>query len=1653
MTAAIFCAVFLLFLVGSTNITRAAVTATVTPMNSNSANTIKANATQPVLRINMSESAGETLTSVTVHISSATTATPTAFSLSSLAPVVDLVRDADGNGLFDATDTVIATATPNLALTQLSVSATTTASGTFFVAINTASSTAWTDNGYPETATAGAVPQEFTVGVPTSSIITSTSSPTISTTTTAPFMADIHSQIPNAGKIADRFQSPDFYVMDNGSGGVDEAGIIYVYASSSSSTPIASGNVSPDGRMDINIGSTQRPFVWLEEVDAAGNATSTGVNHNITSSAAASVTSINAYTDRIIINLSGGLNNSQATNCNNYSINGAQFSCSGIGTYIDFFGNQVILHGLSLTQGSTATISISGITDMNGNPFSYTNNNMTVKAPDYPVVTSLSSGSGIAGASVTINGSNFGSATGTILFSGGMGQSGPTPPVQASTTLWTSTAVTAIVPAGAQSGPLQVISSSGAMSDQNSNTFFDVLSNYYVKLAVSTSTSPVTTSTGMVFAIFGPDGMSIRHVGDNSTTTFNSSSDVYTLPNTSSQGFIWAYATSGAYLSAPGMQIQQNTSSTNPQILVLASSTSNSISGTVTLGSGSCPSAYQNQYVAMMAMPNTSSPDMNSVQPEFFETNGLCSAAYSIALPGPGTYSVQAHLPPQSAVSGLLDPSGQTVTVSTSISGVNFTFNPASYSIYGRITDANGNAFTDPSKYQSLMVFAYQPIEGGQGGVGQPDSSGYFRIYATPGAYKLSISGNGMPTQTETDLLVTTSTAFAANASTPVIIFKLAPPTSYIDGYVKDASGSAISNINIYAYCDNGPGNGHAVTDGQGYYKMLLDPCSNYHVGGFSSQYGQMQEQSGIGLANQSSSQTVNFTINASNFVSISGAITQNGSTPISGANIWITQGETGSNITGGQTDTSGHFSLMIPSGSDNLYVHAAMTGIGQLGEEQVNSGQAVSANTTVPTMDSKIATLTIHLSPGNTFSQVFLMAQSSIGSGYSNLVSTSSSYDTYQVQVPYTGSSASIIINGGTSGGPIPATTTVITGNAIIPIDLSSDFYAVSGVVSGDYSNAYVWAGGLNGGGGAQVNSDGTFSLQLPQGTYDIGVNKDGYMGSLLSSQNISAATSGLSLTLTQATSTITGIAQYNGSPISNVRVWADNSSGGWAGSKPTDANGSFTINVTAGNWVVHAIADSYQLAAPLLVTAPASNVTIDLQAVSFKPLTNIQSVNPISGQTIGYNNTTLQFQQGTITDGSTNMSVSIADTMNVPDKIGSKVIGTAKNISIPPSANSSQTPTFIKDVTLNFTLTKAELQSDGISSISEINNLKIGYDDNVSNAWVNIPTTIILSPSGTSTTWNTLTSVTLSGPTKHFSTYVTESQTTGSAPSTPTGLQASGGNSQITLTWNSASGASSYYIYKYNGSDYIYLDQTSNTSYVDSVNNGATYSYKISAAGSNGIQSARTDAVSATAAASAVNGTVAVGASSITSSSGSGGSTAITTTATSTSASSTATNTATAATSTEQNTTPASAETAAVSGGENSINKITMRLIEGSDNAQVSDLQEFLAKYPDIYPEGIVSGYFGPLTKKAVEKFQEKYGIAKAGEPGYGQVGPLTSAQINNLLTVVTNSAASSSTTKIISSGNSQLVQSLKAQITTIQQKILDLLKEEIQLLTSGQ
>jgi uncharacterized protein YkwD len=66
------------------------------------------------------------------------------------------------------------------------------------------------------------------------------------------------------------------------------------------------------------------------------------------------------------------------------------------------------------------------------------------------------------------------------------------------------------------------------------------------------------------------------------------------------------------------------------------------------------------------------------------------------------------------------------------------------------------------------------------------------------------------------------------------------------------------------------------------------------------------------------------------------------------------------------------------------------------------------------------------------------------------------------------------------------------------------------------------------------------------------------------------------------------------------------------------------------------------------------------------------------------------------------------------------------------------------------------------------------------------------------------------------------------------------------------------------------------------------------------------------------------------------------------------------------------------------------------GTRGAEVKELQEFLKTDHGIYPEGLTTGYFGPLTQAAVKKFQKKHGI----EP-VGVVGPKTRAKLNELLT----------------------------------------------------
>lgn len=71
-----------------------------------------------------------------------------------------------------------------------------------------------------------------------------------------------------------------------------------------------------------------------------------------------------------------------------------------------------------------------------------------------------------------------------------------------------------------------------------------------------------------------------------------------------------------------------------------------------------------------------------------------------------------------------------------------------------------------------------------------------------------------------------------------------------------------------------------------------------------------------------------------------------------------------------------------------------------------------------------------------------------------------------------------------------------------------------------------------------------------------------------------------------------------------------------------------------------------------------------------------------------------------------------------------------------------------------------------------------------------------------------------------------------------------------------------------------------------------------------------------------------------------------------------------------------------------------LNRQLEQGMSGPDVSALQTYLAQDSTIYPQGLITGFFGPLTLAAVSNFQARNGIAIVG-----RVGPITLAAINRL------------------------------------------------------
>ncbi len=883
---------------------------------------------------------------------------------------------------------------------------------------------------------------------------------------------------------------------------------------------------------------------------------------------------------------------------------------------------------------------------------------------------------------------------------------------------------------------------------------------------------------------------------------------------------------------------------------------------------------------------NSGDSGFKQVEPAFFTTNDSCVASYAVGVPMNGTYRVEAHIPPSTSggitvSTAFTDPDAQSVTISSStLTAVkNFTFGAATHRIVGTVQKPSGQFGSE--ERGKLWVFAYQP-NGGKGTGAQVTASSTFTLNVSKGVWKIGVGGDNMPFPVEVQVDVDDTYEIADPPKGPTII--IAPPSDFMEGYVKDAAGNGLSSVSLYAWLEGGPGNGNAKTDSQGYYKMYVSPGANYHVGANSQSYGFLGEQSNIAVTS-STHPTVNFTVSSSDNYTISGTVTKGG-TALQQAFVFITEGERGAMLGSGGTDSNGAYSARV-SGGANRWIHVGLPAKGEV--YKANLGTISTSTTQDVTILS--STITVRVSPASDFSQAFVGAHSDQGGGFSDVdvAVASSSYREYQIDVQRPGSGGTTYyVDGGVPGfGPLSQNSIVVNSNGtftetsgtandgIIEYTLSG-LYSVSGTVTGSGVNgAWVWVAGPNGGGGAQTEDNGTYTLKLKNGTYDIGVGKPNYIGNKISITVNGAPLTGKDLTLASAGQTITGTVYLPGgvTTVTNAWVWAQNNTGGWSGGS-TDANGAYSLNVGSGSWDVQAAYDGFN-SSSTSAAAPATGVNITLSTIAgFSSNLKNSPMTPSSGGIVQENGIKVDFPKNALGTDSSAGTVEVKNTTNIPTVASTKVIGNARDITARNSSNQNIT-TLSGSITIELTVTKAEIQAQGLS-FAQVQGMKISYWDSTASNWVEISTSVTLHPA-TATSIAGLDSdpaVTLSGTVAHLSSFA-PTVPADDAPATPTGLSATRDGSrpasQINLAWTAVSGATSYDIYRNTTSTGSFgrigseptVSSGSTTAYSDTgLAASTTYYYKISALNSSGESAATVTPVSAsTTAASSATGSLCTG------------------------------------------------------------------------------------------------------------------------------------------------------------------------------------------------
>ncbi|RJQ32488.1 hypothetical protein C4572_01120 [Candidatus Parcubacteria bacterium] len=908
-------------------------------------------------------------------------------------------------------------------------------------------------------------------------------------------------------------------------------------------------------------------------------------------------------------------------------------------------------------------------------------------------------------------------------------------------------------------------------------------------------------------------------------------------------------------------------------------------------------------------------------------------------------------------------------------------------------------------------------------------------------------------------------------------ILTIKKPAYTITGKVSDGS-NYIANAPVFAYRTDGPGHADAMTDSSGNYTLYVDNGAwmvNAHVPGYGQMTGQNVTVSG---SNQTG---INFSPSGSTtYWNVMGTVFESANSTIDAgeglANVMITarNASTG-RMFEAKTGSDGTYTLRVPelaTSTSQYILDAFKPGYGKIAtvKEDLTAIPkfGIVATTTWNIRVNSRNTVTVNFkdASGNfvnipeAFIDLFDVSKNSgnrtqLANGTStSLQIPNMSSTTVRVFVPSVPQSAiSYDTDNGGSTTFVDAGKTVLNvdGAEIIKVVINSALNVISGVVYHTSATAGnelkdVWVDVVNTSNGMRYGVSATstagFNIKLADGTYKIMAAKPGY---IMTPQALTVSGNATqNLIMTSAAYTISGSVTAGGSAAPYAFVRAEKVTGGSAVTQ-ADASGAYALSVDSGSWRVYAASDKYVEAGyssnPVSVTGNVTGVNIALTTAG-----SIQDAlatsNTFKDTSAGsFEDTTVKtkvtLDSGSLGQSGSDSYITAKETVNYPNTPSVTVVANkAKDINAYSGGSQVKNLSSGKKATIELTYTVAELDTSGIDTPSEVSQLKVSTV-NEQKEWESLNTSATYYDSDGNAVAASDVSSDLSNVAKvlfttseaeHFSPYALTVASDPTAPDTPSSLAIAtpSSASQLILSWtaNGESDLAGYYLYRSTSSGGTFANVATiaagTNSYTDTgLSGGTTYYYKIAAYDTNSFESAASSEVSAKTLA---GGGGAPGG-------GGGGTvptpvyTVIPGTGSSSSASSAVSGASSgqATSSTQQTSSEAATITKSISTPSGVTITITKILKMGMENDEVKQLQELLAKDPEVYPEGKATGYFGQLTRKAVQNFQKKHGIASSGSEnttGYGLVGPKTLAKIKEVLgSSMTSVSTQTETTKTVS------------------------------------